>query len=150
MGLDYKPLGNPKWGKGMPSANPLGRPKGPTKARLDSKRRLLGKWRTHPVDKLVKIANFIEATNPEMAAKIWIRLLDSCELEERKRKDTLPPVSEGEIETPTEEEALRILKEIENGQQEALAGSHSNGLATGTTPIQVETGPTEDLSGHKE
>ena len=150
MSLDVKPLGNPKWGKGMPSANPLGRPKGPTKVRLDSKRRLLGKWKTHPVDKLVRIANFIEATNPEMAAKIWIRLLDSCELEERKRKDTLPPIeSDEKTETPTEAESLKILEEIENGQK-ALAGSNSDGLAAGPTPIQTETGPAQNLPGYKE
>jgi hypothetical protein len=135
MGLDYKPLGNPKWGKGMPSANPLGRPKGPTKTALDTKRRLLAKWRTHPVDKLVRIANFIEATNPEMAAKIWIKLLESCELEERKKKDFLPPVDKSEEVTLSEKDALKILEDIENGQTQALADSDTNSMAGRQAPL---------------
>lgn len=136
MSLDYKPLGNPKWGKGMPSANPMGRPKGPPKKTLDVKRRLLNKWQTHPVDKLVKIANFIEPTNPELAGKIWMRLLDSCELEERKKKDTLPPIEKGE-ETPSDLENLKLLEELENGTVKDLPkmpeSPTNNGISEGQT-----------------
>src|SRR5260370_12434706 len=107
MSLDYKPLGNPAWGKGKPSANPFGRPKGPTKTRLDVKRRILLKWHTHPVDKLVKIANFIEVTNPDLAGKIWMRILDSFELEEKKHKEIFPPIAEQTFSL-TKPDALKI------------------------------------------
>jgi hypothetical protein len=145
MSLDHKPLGNPNWGKGKPSANPFGRPKGPTKKTLDVKRRILLKWNTHPVDKLVRIANFVEATNPDLCAKIWLRILDSCELEERKNKNSLPPITEA-AETTTEADALKILEEIENGRaKEAIPPSNSNGLETRETNIQTETSSTEDI-----
>src|ERR1700690_532498 len=62
MGLEKKTEGNPafKAQTANGSLNPGGRPKGALskKTHPQVKERLLGKWKTHPVDKLVELANF--------------------------------------------------------------------------------------------
>jgi hypothetical protein len=149
MGLDGKKEGNPafKLQKENGSINPKGRAVDHKKP-LDVKRRLTGRWRTHPVDKLVRIANFIEATNPEMSAKIWIRLLDSCEGEERKKKGSLPPVPDAKT-SPSEIDADAVLKELEQDESIPPAESNRPSVAAGETLLQAEAGAEEDLSGNQ-
>lgn len=149
MAIDGQPT-HQRWTKETAPVNRGGRPKGSVqKKSLDVKKRLLGKWQTHPVDKLVKLANFIEPSNPELAGKIWLRLLDSCELEERKNKNSLPPMIAGE-ETTSEIDALKQLEEIENGSTKQInSSSDSVGMAPGEITVQTETVPTEDLPGYK-
>jgi regulator of protease activity HflC (stomatin/prohibitin superfamily) len=91
---------------------------------------------------MVRIANFIEASNPELAAKIWMRLLDSCELEEKAKKGYMPPVAGNE--SAAEAEALRALEEAEKDDQ-VTPQSDSNGVADGAASLQAETSPAEDL-----
>lgn len=109
---DDKPLGNhPK-----PPVKKAGKPIVPREPKkLQVKKRVMGKWKTHPVDKMVRIANFIEASNPELAAKIWMRLLDSCELEEKAKKGYMPPPAGNE--SAAEAEAMKALEELENGAE---------------------------------
>lgn len=129
--MDDKPLGNhPKPPKGPSKAQRARGPQEPK--RLQVKKRVLGKWKTHPVDKMVRIANFIEASNPELAAKIWMRLLDSCELEEKAKKGYMPPVVGNE--SAAEAEAMRALEEAEKDEQ-ATPQSNSDGMGTGPSQI---------------
>ena len=139
--LADKPLGNhpkPPVRKTSPK-RALG-PREPKK--LQVKKRVMGKWKTHPVDKMVRIANFIEGSNPELAAKIWMRLLDSCELEEKAKKTFMPPGVPNE--SAAEAEAMKALEEAEKDDQ-ATPQSSSHGMAAGPVDIQVETSPEEDL-----
>ena len=139
---DDKPLGNhPK-----PPVSKKGRkgntgPREPKK--LQVKKRVMGKWKTHPVDKIVKIANFVEARNPELAAKLWVRLLDSCELEEKAKKSFLPPAVGNE--SVAEAAAMKALEEAEKDDQ-ATPQSGSDGLENRPVDVQIEAGPEEDLS----
>lgn len=141
MSLDRKPPGNPNMVKGhkMSQNRKTTEPK-----KLQVKKRLMGKWRTHPVDKLVSLANFIEATKPEMCAKIWLRLLDSCELEEHKKKGSLPPITSGEEHTNSDEDAMRLLEEMEK-TDETTPASNPLSMAEGPTEVQAETSSEEDL-----
>lgn len=141
--MEDKPLGNhPK---------PPTRKKGSTVPRepkkLQVKKRVMGKWKTHPVDKMVKIANFIEASNPDLAAKIWMRLLDSCELEEKVKKGFMPPPVGNE--SAAEVEAMKALEEAEKDEQ-ATPQSNSNGMAARPVDVQAEAGSEEDLSSDSE
>ncbi len=139
-GLDPKPLGNhPK------PPSPKGRTYGKREPKkLQVKKRVMGKWKTHPVDKMVKIANFIEASNPDLAAKIWMRILDSCELEEKAKKSFMPP-SVGD-ESLAEREAAKALEEAEK-DDEATPQSGSDGLERRETDLQAKTCPEKDLQG---
>lgn len=101
--------------------------------KLQVKKRLLGKWRKHPVDKLVELANFLETTNPVFAAKVWIRLLDSCELEENKKRTASPPLA-SETETGATLEAMQSLEELENepkGVSKVSPKQEFNGVSSG-------------------
>jgi hypothetical protein len=147
MSLDPdKPKGNPAFKLQHINGplNPKGAATGPKP--LNVKKRVLGKWKTHPVDKLVKIANFAEALNPELSAKIWLRLLDSCEGEEKKKKGYMPPTSTTDTKA-TEIDADTLLKDLEQDEQSTTEGD-SEGLGNGTPVLQTETRPTEDLPEH--
>lgn len=116
--------------------------------KLQVKKRVMGKWRTHPVDKMVKIANFIEASNPELAAKIWMRLLDSCELEEKAKKTFIPiPVDDIRVEPDFD----KLLNDLEGNKTDGniKAGSDTSSMASGSSLLQVETSPEEDLRRNK-
>lgn len=142
--------GNPAFYKGMPSPNPKGKPKGMGPQKLNTKRRLFGKWHTHPVDKLVRVANFLEASNPEMCAKIWIRLLDACEEEERKNKGAMSPIVQdtatSAIPTPDD----KLLDELENHGSGAITSSKNTSVETGEADLPVEASAESDLPGHPE
>jgi len=140
-----KPTGNPNWVKGH-VANPNGRPKGGPKLALGVRRRLSGKWKTHPVDKLVTIANFIQATNPEFAGKIWIRLLDAWEAEERKAKGSMSPVAVDDS-TKFNPNDTKLLEEFENYDSSTIADNKDDGVAERKAEVSLEAGPEEDLRG---
>ena len=143
--MDSKPLGNSPFANFKGKAGNKPGPRGPYEPkRLNVKKRVLNKWQTHPVDKMVKIANFVEATNPDLAAKIWMRILDSCELEEKQKKGFLPPVSAVSA-SDAEAEALRQLEEIEKDEP-VNPQSDSDGLENGPIDLQVEAGSEENLS----
>lgn len=116
--------------------------------KLQVKKRLLGKWHKHPVDKLVELAHFLETSNPIFAAKIWIRLLDSCELEENKKKTASPPLA-SEAEAGASIDAMKLLEEAEAHGESITPQSNTIGLGDGTAVIQIETGTEEDLQGDK-
>lgn len=144
MGLDRKGPGNPAFCKGNKLSQ--NRPKEPKKIQV--KRRLLGKWKTHPVDKLVSIANFIQATNPEFSGKIWMRLLDSCELEENKKKSSMPPSFTPDEKHMSEEESLKLLEEMEKNDA-STSKDDTTSVATGSSEVQAQTSPEEDLRSNQ-
>lgn len=131
MSLDHKVPGNPAWKPGV-AQNPQGRPKGSLNVKTipKVKDRLLGKWKTHPVDKLVTIANFLTSLGtPDSlveAASIWTNLLKYFE-------PTKKPVEiASEKTTPEEsaaaaEETYKLLEELEHGHViESLPKMQSN------------------------
>lgn len=154
MGLDHKSPGNPafKAQKENGSLNPGGRPKGAVTKRLSPqvKDRLLGKWQTHPVDKLVEIANRVTATNPEMAAEIWTNLLKYFE-PTKKPVETKPEAATPEDSVAAAQETFRLLEEIEKrGLSEYTPSSENSGLAPGSVDVPPQAGSKEDLPGHQD
>lgn len=133
------------------SVNTGGRPKGALGRRTHPqvKERLLGKWRTHPVDKLVEIANRLSATNPEKAAEIWTNLLKYFE-PTKKPVESVPEKNSPEESVLAAQETFRLLEAIENGTNIDPQSGEGTGMAPGTTPISSETVAKKDLPGHKE
>lgn len=121
------------------------RPKnGPSEPKkLQVKKRLLGKWRKHPVDKLVELANYLQSSNPVFAAKVWIRLLDSCELEENKKRTASPPLA-SEAEAGASIDAMKLLEEAE-AHGDSTPQSNPTGLGHGKIELQAEAGPETNL-----
>lgn len=154
MGLDKKTPGNPAFkeqapGKGL---NPGGRPKGSLskKTHPQVKERLLGKWQTHPVDKLVEIANRVSASDPKMAAEIWTNLLKYFE-PTKKPVETVPVQNTPEESVAAANETYRLLEEIEkHGLGGDTQGSQGTGMAPGAADVPPQTRPEEDLPEHKE
>lgn len=151
MGLDNKTPGNPAMvpGKAM---NPQGRPKGSLsgKSHPHVKERLLGKWKTHPVDKLVEIANRVSASDPKMAAEIWTNLLKYFE-PTKKPVEVTPEKNTPEESVLAAQETFRLLEEIEkNGLNGDTQGSQRPGVETGTADVSAQASPEEDLPEHKE
>ncbi len=130
MGLtpEEKQKGNPAWKKGMEPANPGGRPKGSENSKMALKvsQRLLGKWKTHPVDKLVQLANHVSMTDPELAANIWMKLLSYME-PAKKPVETAPEKFTPEGSKEAAEATLDLIKQLEKDFEEP------NGLSK---PIQ--------------
>lgn len=154
MSLDHKSTGNPDWKAGT-SPNPQGRPKGAMgkKNTPKVKERLLGKWKAHPVDKLVIIANYLFATGvPDHmieAAAIWSNLLKYFE-PTKKPVEIAPEKTTPEESAAAAEETYKLLEELENVGLSQIASSKGNGVENGPSPVSPETSPKEDLSGHKE
>ncbi len=109
--------------------NPNGRPKGSTNRKTSMKvmDRLLGKWRTHPVDRLVELANYLQDTGKiEEAAEIWTNLLRYCE-PAKKPIETAPE----KRNTPSDskaaaDETFKLLEELENGRSETKGSEGSS------------------------
>lgn len=154
MSLDHKGTGNPDWKPGV-AQNPQGRPKGSLngKSTPKVKERLLGKWKTHPVDKLVTIANFLTSIGtPDSlveAATIWTNLLKYFE-PTKKPVEIAPEKTTPEESAAAAEETYKLLEELENAGLSQTASSKGNGVESGTTPVSSKASPKEDLSGHKE
>lgn len=135
---------------GQETPNPGGRPRGSTSKKFQVKERLLGKWQTHPVDKLVKIANALEGNGRyEEAAEIWTNLLKYFE-PTKKPVEVAPEKTTPEESAEAAEETFKLLQELEQHGLKSTESSEGDGLETGTTDVSPEASPKTDLSGHKE
>ena len=136
MSLDEKKPGNPDWiaQKERGSINPGGRPKGSLgrKTHPQVKERLLGKWHTHPVDKLVELANFVKMSDPKLSAEIWTNLLKYFE-PTKKPVESAPEKTTPEESKEAAEETFRLLEELEK-----------NGTFTNQAVPEVQTDKTSD------
>lgn len=129
--------------------NPGGRPKGAKGKKFNIKDRLLGKWKTHPADKLVMLANDMEGRGEyEEAAKIWANLLKYFE-PSKKPVESKPEPTNPEESAEAAEETFKLLQELEQNGPDQIEGSKSNGLESGKTAIPPKTSSKEDLSGDK-
>lgn len=135
---------------GQPSPNPMGRPKGSTSKKLQVKERLLGKWQTHPVDKLVKIANYLESYGRfEEAADIWQNLLRYFE-PTKKPVEVAPEKTTPEESAEAAEETFKLLQELEQHGLKPVESSEGDGLETSSTDVSPETSSETNLPGHSE
>jgi hypothetical protein len=147
VGLDKKTEGNPAFKEQGPgkSLNPGGRPKGSLsrKTHPNVKERLLGKWQTHPVDRLVELANFVGTSNPELAVQIWTNLLKYFE-PTKKPVESAPEKTTPEEAKEAAEETFKLLQEIENHGFNPT-GSQATGVEPGTTQVPSETSAEANL-----
>ena len=129
--------------------NPGGRPKGALGKKLQIKERLLGKWKTHPADRLVKLANAMEEHgNFEDAAKIWENLLKYFE-PAKKPVETKPEPATPEESAEAAEETYKLLQELEQNGLDKIKGSKGHGVASGKADVPPKASPKTDLPGHK-
>lgn len=141
---------NPSHVKPGEVRNPGGRPKGSTTKKYNIKERLLGKYNTHPVDRLVKLANDLEFLGRfKEAAAIWENLLKYFE-PTKKPVESVPekPTPEGSVEAA--EETFRLLQEMEQDGLKPTESSKGDGLEIRPTDVSPEASPKTDLPGHKE
>ena len=147
--------GNIKKGQKL---NPAGRPKGAKGKKFNIKERLMGKWKTHPADELVRIAHVLEASGTaagyEAAGKIWANLLKYFE-PSKKPVESIPEKTTPEDSAEAAEETYKLLQELEQDGLNKTGldkdeGSKRPGLADGTTAIPLKTRPKKNLPGHKE
>lgn len=141
---------NPSHVKPGEVRNPGGRPKGSTSKKYNIKERLLGKYQTHPVDRLVTLANALEGRGQfEEAAAIWENLLKYFE-PTKKPVESAPekPTPEGSVEAA--EETFRLLQEMEQDGLKPTESSKGDGLEIGPVDVSPKTSTEADLSGHKE
>lgn len=136
------------------SANPGGRPRGSTSKKLQVRERILGKWRTHPVDRLVEIANYLQDTGKfEEAAQIWTNLLKYFE-PTKKPIEVAPEKTTPDESREAAEETFRLLQELENNGFKPTHGStqsgEGNGMETGAPVVSPKTSSETDLPGHTE
>ena len=130
--------------------SPGGRPKGSTGRKYNIKERLLGKYKTHPVDRLVVLANALEARGQfEEAAKVWENLLKYFE-PTKKPVESAPEKATPEGSVEAAEETFRLLQEMEQDGLKPTESSKGNGLEIGPTNVSPEASPETDLPGHKE
>ena len=149
MSLDHKNPGNPLFKKGS-TLNPGGRPKGSMNRRTHPmiKERLLGKWKTHPADKLVELANFVATSDPKLAAEIWTNLLKYFE-PTKKPVESAPEKTTPEESKEAAEETFRLLQELEDGSV-PVSGNKEPSVETGKAEVPSEASTEEDLRGHQE
>lgn len=130
--------------------NPAGRPKGSLTKKYQIKERLLGKFQTHPVDRLVKLANALEGNGKyEEAAAIWENLLKYFE-PTKKPVECEPEKASPEGSVESAEETFRLLQELEQNGLSTTKGSEGNGVAEGTVDVPPQTSSKENLPGHTE
>lgn len=123
-------------------ANPNGRPKGAKglKTNMKVRERLLGKWKTHPVDKLVELANFVMIKDPKLSAEIWTNLLKYFEPTKKPVEVASEKTSPDESKAAAEE-TFRLLEELEaNGKiiDQSMQNLPEDKTADGILPKQVE------------
>lgn len=132
------------------SLNPAGRPRGSTSKKYQIKERLLGKYQTHPVDRLVTLANALEARGQfEEAAAIWENLLKYFE-PTKKPVESIPEKQSPEGSVEAAEETFRLLQEMEQDGLKPTESSKGDGLENGPINVSPEASPKTDLPGHKE
>ena len=135
---------------GQESPNPMGRPRGSGGRKFQVKERLLGKWRTHPVDRLVKLANSLEGMGRfEEAASIWQNLLKYFE-PTKKPVEVAPEKSTPEESAEAAEETFKLLQELEQHGLKPAQSSEGDGLETGPTDVSPKASSETDLPGHTE
>ena len=129
--------------------NPGGRPKGATGKKYNIKDRLLGKWKTHPADQLVKLARALEDREEyEEAAKIWENLLKYFE-PSKKPVESKPEPASPEESAEAAEETFKLLKELEQNGPDQTESSEGDGLEGGKASLSLKSSPEKDLPGHK-
>ena len=129
--------------------NPNGRPRGATGKKFRIKDRLLGKWRTHPVDKLVTLAKLLQDRGQyEEAAEIWANLLKYFE-PTKKPVETKPEPTDPDESKEAAEETFKLLQELEQHGLGETKGSKRSGVATRKTDVSSKAGSETDLSGDK-
>ncbi len=132
------------------SLNPAGRPKGSVSKKYQIKERLLGKFQTHPVDRLVKLANALEGRGQfEEAAAIWENLLKYFE-PTKKPVECAPEKTTPEESVDAAEETFKLLQELEQNGISQVKSSEGDGLAARPVDVSPEASAKEDLPGHKE
>lgn len=132
------------------SLNPAGRPKGCKTKKFQVKERLLGKWKTHPVDRLVAIANALEAKGlAEEAAEIWMNLLKYFE-PTKKPVESAPEKTTPEESVEAAEETFRLLQEMEQHGLQPDKSSEGDGLENRPVDVSPKASTETDLPGHKE
>lgn len=125
--------------------NPKGRPVGSVaKAKSnDIKTRLLAKHKVHPADRLVVIANALEASGKyDEAAKIWMTLLKYCESPKKQA-----PVDKEPERTPalTSEDADKLLEAFENNGRNPSKDDQGVSVEEGSVDVPSETSAETDL-----
>ena len=141
---------NPSYFKAGNNKNPGGRPKGSVSKKFQVKERLLGKWQTHPVDKLVKIANFLESSGRmEEAADIWTNLLKYFE-PTKKPVECEPEKASPEGSVESAEETFRLLQELEQNGLGTTKSGEGTSVEAGPVDIPSETSSKTDLPRHTE
>ena len=139
--------GNIKKGQKL---NPAGRPKGAKGKKFNIKERLLGKWKTHPADRLVLLANAMESRGEyDEAAKIWANLLKYFEPSKKPVESSLEKTTPEES-ADAAEETYKLLQELEQNGISKDEGGKRSGLADGAPVIPLKTRSKKNLPGHKE
>lgn len=129
--------------------NPHGRPKGAKGKKFNIKDRIIGKWRTHPADELVKLARAMEQRGEyEESAKVWANLLKYFE-PSKKPVESKPEPSNPEESAEAAEETYKLLQELEQNGLDQTKGSERDGLESGKADIPPKTSSKTDSSGHK-
>lgn len=127
-------------------ANPNGRPKGSGLISQTSvTKRLLGKWKTHPVDKLVQMAQYLEAkAQYGLAAEIWLKLLPYFDAP--KKADRVKTILQ-DFPAPAEPEQdpTSILEALENDGRPSPQSSERPGLETGPSQIPSKASSEGDV-----
>lgn len=130
--------------------NPAGRPKGAKGKKFNIKERIIGRWKTHPADELVKLAKAMQGRGEyEEAAKVWANLLKYFE-PSKKPVESLPEKMSPEGSAEAAEETYKLLQELEQDGISEDGGSKGSGLADGTINVPPKTRPKKNLPGHKE
>lgn len=130
--------------------NPNGRPKGAFAKKDQIKERLLKKHGTHPVDRLVKLAQDLENREKfEEAAAIWENLLKYFE-PTKKPVESAPEKTTPEESVDSAEETFKLLQELEQNGISQVKSSEGDGLAKGPVDVSPEASPKADLPGHTE
>lgn len=130
--------------------NPGGRPRGSVSKKYQIKERLLGKFHTHPVDKLVELATLLTRDGKfDEAAAIWENLLKYFE-PTKKPVATAPEKSTPEESVESAEETFKLLQELEQNGISQVKSSEGNGMEIGKTDVPSEASTETDLPGHTE
>ena len=138
--------GNIKKGQRL---NPAGRPKGSLGKKVGVKDRLLGKWKAHPADKLVMLANYLTNKGDfEEAAKIWQNLLRYFEPSKRP-VESAPEKSTPEESAEAAEDTFRLLQELEQHGFSKDKSGEKPSVENRTPLVPPKTGAEKDLPRDK-
>lgn len=143
-----KSEGNPSHVKPGEVLNPAGKPRGTTMKKYQVKERLLKKYGIHPVDKLIKIAEQLEANGKfEEAADIWQNMLKYFE-PTKKPVECTPEKTTPEESVDAAEETFKLLQELEQHGLKQTESGEGTGVESSEVDVPSETGPETDIPGH--